>query len=294
MSRSSSRERQLRHELARRAQQPLFARDDRIWRERFDGVRAAAIVFDDRQPGDDRHALHQKGGDLADDRFVADARERGVIARRANGLAQADRRHLEQAALDRAGEVGVRLHAADDDDRVGTRGARVACDRDAVRGGRADFHDVHLALDRRTGAAFADTQVRQHRALSLAGAAAVRPHCRDQERRRPRVAHRIARTVQNRVDARDAAAARSDGNARARAQRGAREHRCERFARRCGDIADRRNVEGVADEPRVHRGHRRAPFGARRRSSSFRTAGRAPAYGWATARPRSRSWASRC
>jgi hypothetical protein len=72
-------------------------------------------------------------------------------------LAEADRGHLQQAALDRAAEVGVRLHARDRDDAV--RVVRVPVEEDgraALR--RAELDHLHRGPDRRLARVLGDAE----------------------------------------------------------------------------------------------------------------------------------------
>ena len=69
-------------------------------------------VFENRQAAQDLARLKHLPADAADDVLQAELVCVCVIALRAGELAQADRHHLEEPALDLAGEIGVPLDAA--------------------------------------------------------------------------------------------------------------------------------------------------------------------------------------
>ena len=89
----------------------------------------------------------------------------GVQLGGADDLAHADGHHLDDAALDRRAEVGVRLDAADEGNAVGGGGKLVHVDGHAVD--LAQLHHLHLRLDRAADIALGDAVVLQHLALAL-------------------------------------------------------------------------------------------------------------------------------
>ena len=70
-------------------------------------------VLKDRESAENSSTLQDLAADGADDVFESQVVGVRVIALRARELAQSNSHHLEQAALDGAGEVRVPLHAAD-------------------------------------------------------------------------------------------------------------------------------------------------------------------------------------
>ncbi len=96
-------------------------------------------------------------------------------------LAQADRQHLEQAALVTARERGVRLDPVEEDDPVGGQGVGVEVDRQAEAVPPEDDRR-HLGPDRAADRSFGDAQFGQERPLAGLGPAAVAPHRRHDER----------------------------------------------------------------------------------------------------------------
>ena len=99
----------------------------------------------------------------------------------ADDLAHADRQHLDDAGFDRCTEVGMRLDARDDDDRVGFGGMLVHVDRHAVVE-FAHFHDVHAGLNGAADVVLGDAVAFQHFALAFGSGAAVAAHRRENER----------------------------------------------------------------------------------------------------------------
>jgi hypothetical protein len=137
-----------------------------------------------------------------------------MIGRGADRFPQSDCSHLENAALDPAGEIGVRLYTPGDDDGVGVRCLGVAIDRHAA-GCRSDRDDVHLGADGRTDARFGNSQTGEHLALPGARTTAMRAHRGDEKRLGADVAHRLRESVQNGCNVRDPPAAGGDRHARA-------------------------------------------------------------------------------
>ena len=118
--------------------------------------------------------------DGADDVFEAELVGVGVIALRAGELAEADRHHLEQAAFDLAGEIGVPLDAADEHDAVGFVGVPIHEGFDAV-GGLAERDHFQLADHRAAHGGLGDAVVGEHVGLTLGGGGAVAAHGRKDE-----------------------------------------------------------------------------------------------------------------
>jgi hypothetical protein len=147
-----------------------------------------------------------------------------------------------------------RFHPARDDDRIGARRVRVAVHRDAT-GGRADFHDVHLAHDRRAEAILGYSQRGEHLALAGARSSAVGAHRRDEERLPADVANGLREPAQERRNVRDATAAGGDRNPRSRGDPAA-QHMRQRVVRGVLRIGDRRCDECVADDACLNDVHR--------------------------------------
>ena len=85
--------------------------------------------------------------DCANDVFQAELVCVGVISLRAGELAQADRHHLEQPALDLSGEIGVPLHPVNQHDAIAFESHAVHERLDAVCR-LAEGYDFQLADDR--------------------------------------------------------------------------------------------------------------------------------------------------
>ena len=163
-----------------------------------------------------------------------------VVVLGAGLLAEADRELLHEAALDGAHEIGVRLHAVDQDDAVGLPGEAVEEEGDALDLAQRD--DLHGGADRRPDGRLGDAEVREHLGLAGGGGAAVRAHGRHDEGleaggREPR-----DEAADQHGDVGDAAAADSYGDAGARRERGERRLR----ARPLG-LERREHVDGRQD-----------------------------------------------
>ena len=105
-------------------------------------------------------------------------------------FAQPDDEHLEDAALEVAAEVGVRLDPCDRHESVGGEGVAVVPDRFAPAVG-ADLHGVHVGLHRHPEVGFVDLIMRQQIALAFGCGTAVGAHRRDDERFRAEFQQRI-------------------------------------------------------------------------------------------------------
>src|SRR3954469_20329177 len=92
----------------------------------------------------------------------------------ADDLAHADGHHFADAAFDGRAKVGVWLDTADEHDAVCSRGELIHVDRHAID--LAEFHDLHLGMDRTADEALGDAVAFQHFALALGGGAAMAAH----------------------------------------------------------------------------------------------------------------------
>ena len=107
----------------------------------------------------------------------------GVIALSAGELAQADRHHFEQAALDLPREVRVPFHAVDEHDTVGVIGGLVHECLDAIS--RASKgNDFELADDRASHLALINAVMGENVGLTLRRRRSVAAHGREDERLR--------------------------------------------------------------------------------------------------------------
>ena len=104
----------------------------------------------------------------------------GVIALGAGELAEPDGHHLEQAAFDLAGKIGVPLHPADQHYAVAFKGVLVHECLDAVSG-RTERYHLQRADDRATHGGLVNAVVRQNVGLAFRGCRAVAPHGWEQE-----------------------------------------------------------------------------------------------------------------
>ena len=76
-------------------------------------------VFENRQSANHLAGAQHLTADRADHVLEAEPLAVGVIPPGARELAETDRHHLDQPALDAAGEVGVPLHPADEHRAIG-------------------------------------------------------------------------------------------------------------------------------------------------------------------------------
>ncbi len=114
----------------------------------------------------------------------------------------------------------------------------------------SDFDDLHLAFDRRADGRLGHAQTGEHRALTGARAAAMRPHRGDEKRFAADVANRLRQAAQELGKVGDSAAAGGDRDARAALDPAAQGVR-ERVVRRMLRIGDRRRDQRVADDTRL-------------------------------------------
>ena len=161
-------------------------------------------------------------------------------------LAQADGDHLQQAALDLAGEVGVRLDPVDRHDQVRVL-ERVAVHEDRHAGSDlTELDGLHartdLAADRLRG----DAVGGEHLELALGGGTAMAAHGGHDEHLGACLAHPFDRRRHDLVDPVDAAAA--DGQADPRARRDGGHDRLERRAHRSAHVPDLGRVHAVAHQ----------------------------------------------
>src|SRR5204863_9036465 len=105
-------------------------------------------------------------------------------------LAQPDRRHLAQPALDLPAKSRMRLHAVDDDGRVGAFGGSVEVDARATWQ-LAELDGLHARPYRRPDACFGDAVLCEHVALSFDSGSAMAAHRRHDERLTSELAHDV-------------------------------------------------------------------------------------------------------
>ena len=154
-------------------------------------------------------------------------------------LAETDRDHLDEPALDRAVEGRVRLDPIDDEH--GVRFGRVAVElaAGAVRG-LAVIDDVHGRLDRRAEVLLRHAEAGQDLDLTLRGRAAVAAHGRHHEDVEPHSLELGDGFARDQRDLGDAAAAEGDRDARAGAQGLEAAAAAHRPADRAFHVGDRR------------------------------------------------------
>jgi hypothetical protein len=205
-----------RHPGAGLAQQLGLAGLDVLAVHHLDPGQAVAAVFHEPDAEDPRQLRQDDGRGLAQHGLVAMARRGAVALERALGLAEADRRHLQQPAAEgRAREVGVRLHAVDEDDRIGRE--RVAGGPDAEAERRlAEVHRLDRRHDRRARGVLRDAQGFEHLDLSRGGPAAVAAHRGKEERPRPPGFQGLDRRAHDGHDAVDPPASHGHRDAKAR------------------------------------------------------------------------------
>ena len=93
-------------------------------------------------------------------------------------LAESDRDHLDQSGLIRTTEGGVRLDAADNNDRVRLRGILIEINRVPVFQ-MSHFHSLHTGMNGAAAKLLRDAEAVQNLPLSLSGGASVASHSRD-------------------------------------------------------------------------------------------------------------------
>ena len=188
------------------------------------------------------------------DRVPCDGRDKRrevVVAAPVEGvgallLAQADREHLHQPALDGTREAGVGLDAVDGDDEVGAlEGVAIHEHRDA-RDDLAEVHGLHRGADLAAHGLGRDPVAGQDGELALGGRAPVAAHRRDDEHVRARFPETPDDGAHHLVDAVDAAAAGGDADAGPRPDRA--DDVVHRQAHRRRHIVDRRRVQVLAHQ----------------------------------------------
>ena len=204
------RERQPRHPLARALEQPPLARLEVRGVEGLDEGGLVVAVLDDAEAEADARPGQHLATDGGDDRLVAVLDVGPVVLDRAFVLAEPDRHHLEEAGLDRALEVGVRLHAVDQADPVGL--GRVAVEPHGQAQRLAHLHDVHGGAHRAAHGRLGDAIVLQDRELPLGGPAPVAAHGGEDERPGAQVLEVADGGADDRVDVGDPPAARAHGD----------------------------------------------------------------------------------
>src|SRR5262249_7655126 len=135
-----------------------------------------------------------------------------VVLRRPLALAQADHQHLEDAALEAAAKIGVRLDARDGHHRVGFEGVFVPPDRLAPAVA-ADLPTGHVRFHGHAEVVLADAVLGEQLPLPFTRRAAVAAHRGDDERLRAQVAEAVEGRLHQHRDVLDAAAAAADGDA---------------------------------------------------------------------------------
>ncbi len=152
----------------------LFGRDDLDDRGFVRGILHHGDAEQDVLPGEDELRRFRQ-------QFAEHVHAVGVQRGGTDDLAHADGQHLDDARFDRRTEVGMRLDARDDDDRVGFGGMLIHVNGHAVVK-PAQFHDVHAGPDRATNSVFRDAIAFQHFSLAFGGCATVAAHGREDER----------------------------------------------------------------------------------------------------------------
>ena len=160
-----------------------------------------------------------------------------MITLRAGEFPQADGHHLEQPALDLAGEIGVPLDPAHQHHPVGIVRHLIHEGFDAV-GRLAERHHFQLADQRAAHAGFGDSVAGQH--LGLAGriGRAVTSHRREEERLHALFLPILNHVVHDGGNVVDAAATHPDGDARTGLQAPGETAGGELCAHGGGDIND--------------------------------------------------------
>ncbi len=197
-------DRELRHQpLVLGEQLLLAARDVRGW-DRLEKGRFVVGVLHRRDAEQDLPGVDDLPAHL--DHEVPDALD--PVAVQGEGLlvlAEADGGHLEEAALDRASKVRVRLDPVHQDDAVRLVRDPVHIHRHPARR-LAELHDVHGRADRRPTELLRHAEAPQDLDLTLGGRPAVAPHRRHDKRLRPHLLQDGDQGAQDDVYLRDAAA----------------------------------------------------------------------------------------
>jgi hypothetical protein len=206
--------------------------------------RVEAVRRRDHHPAGSVVGVLDRGRGRDRDRQAAGVDLAGAVC-----LAEADGRHLAEAALDRSPEAGVRLDAPDHDDPVGAGGAGVHVDRHALWRAAEDDR-LHRRADLDAEAGRRDAVAGQHLALPLGRPAAVAAHGRDDEGARAERAQLVEDRADDLAQRRDAPAADREGDLGAGPQAGAEVEAAHPVADRGRQVGDR--VVGEALPDRQH------------------------------------------
>jgi hypothetical protein len=166
--------------LTRALEQRRLAREELVRAQHLDQRRAVALVLDHGDAAQHRQAGEQPCA-VVGEHGGEPAPHREVVCRQGAGvLAGADDEHLDEAALDLAVKVGVRLDAVDDDHAAGL-GEVAGRPYGHPEGALADGYDVHGRDDRGADRRLRHAQLLEHGALPCGRRAAVAAHARRDE-----------------------------------------------------------------------------------------------------------------
>ena len=236
-------------------------------------LQAREPVLDERDAERDRGVRQRVRGDRGDE-LVEDVEPLAMEQVGAALLAEADRDHLRETALDRAVEVRVHLHAVDRDDRVRAIERRPVEEDRHARPHLAEIDGVHARADLAAHRLGRDPVAGEDGELALGGRSAVAAHGRDDEHRRAGLREPRHERADDLVDPVDPAAA--DGERHAGPGPDPPEHWLERRANSGPDVGDLGRVEPLAQErpprerPGQRGGHGRDAIRARHRGPSRR------------------------
>lgn len=169
------------------------------------------LIFQNGHAAQHRRGAEEHARHPADHPLVAELAGRDVHRGCAGALAEADDGHLQQPAAERPAEIGVRFHAIDQHDAVGTQRLGAAKDGHAIPG-FADLPDSERGVDGHTHRLLGDAVAGEDFALALGRRPAVAAHRGEDERTRSRTAQQIEQSGDDRGEIRDAAAAHADGD----------------------------------------------------------------------------------
>ena len=124
-------------------------------------------------------------------------------------LPQTDQQHLEQTALNRAGELGVGFDAVAEQHVVGLNGMPIGVDREPL-GSLADDHRLQTRPNWTATHRFGDAITLDNLPLSLGRPTAVTAHCREQKRFGAQLVDDLDHRLQNAIDVGDATATHRD------------------------------------------------------------------------------------
>ena len=131
--------------------------------------------IDDRDPGEDRKPLQTEAGGFADGLFVAHGHGVVVHLHGRSIPSNANRQHLEQAALNVADELRVVLDPVDQHDVVAFKTGPVGEDGDAVSRA-ANLDAIHGGDDRRAHRVRGNAELGENANLAGAISSTVGPH----------------------------------------------------------------------------------------------------------------------